>query len=83
MSQRKLYGTILTGLLLIIGLGYAYFNSNLSINGDALFKRSTWNIHWVSSPTVTSGSVSGTDVTTSSYSRAIKSNLRWWHCLDA
>ncbi len=31
MNQRNLYGTILVGLLLIIGLGYAYFNSNLSV----------------------------------------------------
>ena len=66
-EKKKFYGTMLAGLLLLIGLGYAYLSSNLQINGDALFKRSTWNIHWVSPPTISSGSVSGTNVTTAAH----------------
>ena len=52
---------------MLLGLGYAYIHTDLSINGDALFKRSTWNIEWVSPPTVTNGSVSGANVTTAAH----------------
>ena len=52
-------------ILLIVGLGigYAYINSDLSINGTAQVNSANWDVHWANIQ-VKSGSVSGTNVVT-------------------
>ena len=37
---------VLVVLLLIIGLGYAYINSDLNINGTAQVNSANWDVHW-------------------------------------
>ena len=49
-------------LILCISVGYAILQSNLTINGTAHMNNPTWDIHW-NNVQVTSGSVTGTNVT--------------------
>ena len=55
--------TTITLLILILGLGYALLQSNLTITGLANMANPTWNIHW-ENVQVSSGSVTGTNVVT-------------------
>ena len=55
---------IFVGLIILLGIGYAYLNSGLSINGTTNISNASWNVYW-DSVNVTSGSV--TDVTTAAY----------------
>ena len=60
-------GNIIFGfivLILVMGLGYAYLNSDLNINGITNISNASWNVYW-DSLNVTSGSV--TDVTTAAH----------------
>ena len=64
MKKRKhilVFGIVL--LLFGLGIGYAFLNTTLSINGVADVDSNTWNIYW-DNVQVTTGSVSGTQVTT-------------------
>ncbi len=49
-------------LILCISVGYAILQSNLTINGTAHMNNPTWDIHW-NNVQVTSGSVTGSNVT--------------------
>ncbi len=49
--------------ILLLGIGYAYITTNLSINGTADVDSNTWNVYW-DNVQVTSGSVSGSQVIT-------------------
>ena len=49
-------------LVLFLGLGYAYLTTTLNINGTTDVDSNTWNIYW-DNVQVTSGSVTGTQVT--------------------
>ena len=49
-------------LILCISVGYAILQSNLTINGTAHMNNPTWDIHW-NNVQITSGSVTGTNVT--------------------
>ena len=52
-------------LITVIGVGYAALGANLKINGVADIPASTWDVHFkTGSIAVTSGSVTGTNVTT-------------------
>ncbi len=62
-SKKKKSIILLVLLLLGISLGYALLSSNLNIRGTTSLSSNTWNIHW-SNLVVTSGSVTGTQVTT-------------------
>ena len=55
---------IFVGLIILLGIGYAYLNSGLSINGTTNISNASWNVYW-DSVNVTSGSV--TDVTTAAH----------------
>ena len=55
--------TTITLLILIIGVGYALLQSNLTITGIANMAKPTWNIYW-ENVQVKSGSVTGTNVVT-------------------
>ena len=61
-------GKMMIGLLLligVIGIGYAALGANLKINGVANISSASWDVHFKSgSIAVTSGSVTGTNVTT-------------------
>lgn len=64
MKKRKhilVFGIVL--LLFGLGIGYAFLTTTLSINGVADVDSNTWNIYW-DNVQVTTGSVSGTQVTT-------------------
>ena len=65
-KRIKIRYTLLTVILLSISLGFALLSTNLNITGTTGIKNATWNIHW-SNLAVTSGSVSGTKVTTPAY----------------
>ena len=72
-NKKKTYRNLLILILLFVGLGYAYLQADLKINGDALFKRATWNIHWYN-VSVSEGSVSGTSVTQAAHITGTNSN---------
>ena len=55
---------IFIGLIILLGIGYAYLNSGLSINGTTNISNASWNVYW-DSLNVTSGSVE--DVTTAAH----------------
>ena len=55
---------IFIGLIILLGIGYAYLNSGLSINGTANISNASWNVYW-DSVNVTEGSVE--DVTTAAH----------------
>ena len=61
-------GKIVVAILLIItaiGVGYASLGANLKINGVANIPSASWDVHFkTGSIAVTSGSVTGTNVTT-------------------
>ena len=59
-KRREKYLLLL--LILCISVGYAILQSNLTINGTAHMNNPTWDIHW-NNVQVTSGSVTGTNVT--------------------
>ena len=63
MKSRKKQTIILSVIvfILLLGLGYAYLNSNLSINGTTNITSSSWNVYW-NNVQIKTGSV--TDVTT-------------------
>ena len=54
---------ILILLVVCLGMGYAYINSDLNINGTANINSANWDVHW-SNIQVTTGSVSGSNVVT-------------------
>ena len=54
---------ILILLVVCLGMGYAYINSDLNINGTAQVNSANWDVHWANIQ-VTNGSVSGTNVVT-------------------
>ncbi|MBR2827992.1 MAG: hypothetical protein IKE70_02015, partial [Bacilli bacterium] len=52
-------------LIAVIGVGYATLGANLKINGVANIPSASWDVHFkTGSVAVTSGSVTGTNVTT-------------------
>ena len=54
---------ILVILVVALGIGYAYINSDLNINGTAQIKNANWDIHWANVQ-VKTGSVTGDNVVT-------------------
>ena len=60
-SKRQTYILSVVVIILLLGVGYAFLNSNLNINGTANITSSSWNIYW-DNVQVKTGSV--TDVTT-------------------
>ena len=72
VKERKFYNrkhrrvSILVMLLLLINIGYALISSDLSINGTSRINNASWNIYW-NNLGVTTGSVTGTKVTTPAY----------------
>ncbi len=50
---------LLIGILVLMGIGYAYLNTNLSIDGVSNVKSSNWNVHFENA-VVSSGSVPAT-----------------------
>ncbi len=65
MRKRRKMNLILIifVLVLVLGLGYAYLTTTLSINGTTDVDSNTWNVYW-DNVQVTSGSVTGAQVTT-------------------
>ncbi len=55
--------SILLFLLLVIGIGYAYLTSNLSISGAAQVTGNTWDIHFANIQ-IKSGSISASSIPT-------------------
>lgn len=51
-------------LIAVIGVGYATLGANLKINGVAEIPSASWNVGFTGTPSVTTGSVSGSAVTT-------------------
>ena len=45
-DKRKPYMMVLILIVLFLGLGYAYLNTTLSINGISNVVSNTWNIYW-------------------------------------
>ncbi|MBR2827766.1 MAG: hypothetical protein IKE70_00845 [Bacilli bacterium] len=68
LREKDRRGKIMIAILLliaIIGVGYAALGANLKINGVANIPSASWNVHFkTGSIAVTSGSVTGTNVTT-------------------
>ena len=64
--KKKNIKIVLLLLILCITIGYAALTSNLNIVGTSGIKNATWNVHW-SNLAVTTGSVTGTKVTTPAY----------------
>ncbi len=63
MKKRK---SLIVGIILIVlffGIGYAYLTTTLNINGTTDVDANTWNVYW-NNVLVTSGSVTGSQVTT-------------------
>ena len=58
-SKKSLYKSIILLVLLVIGIGYAYLTSNLSISGQTEVVANTWNIHF-ENLNVKDGSVTAT-----------------------
>ena len=54
---------ILIMLVVALGIGYAYINSDLNINGTAKIKNANWDVHWANVQ-VKTGSVTGDNVVT-------------------
>ncbi len=46
MKNKKSLKITLAVILLVISIGYALLNANLTINGTSNFARTTWNIHF-------------------------------------
>ncbi len=66
MNTKKKYflsTMLLVLLLLLVTIGYAYLSTNLTINGSSKINATSWNVYW-DNLSVTSGSVSGSKVTT-------------------
>lgn len=62
-TKNKISTFFLVLILLVLGIGYAYLSTTLSINGTTSIDRSVWNIYF-DNVQVKSGSVSGSQVTT-------------------
>lgn len=62
-DKRKPYMMVLILIVLFLGLGYAYLNTTLSINGISNVVSNTWNIYW-DNVQIKSGSVTGEQVIT-------------------
>ena len=45
-NKKNLYKSIILLVILVIGIGYAYLTSNLSISGQTEVVANTWNIHF-------------------------------------
>lgn len=45
-TKRNMYITLAIVTLLLVAIGYALLNSNLSINGNTKLKKNTWDIHF-------------------------------------
>ena len=55
--KKNLYKSIILVVILLIGIGYAYLTSNLSISGNTNVSTNTWNIHF-ENLNVSTGSIS-------------------------
>ena len=62
-QKNKKIMVIAIALLLLISIGYAAISTTLTINGTANIAATSWNVHFAGL-NVTTGSVSGTNVTT-------------------
>ena len=62
-NKQRFAVILLLVLLVSISIGYAILQSNLNITGTAGIDNAKWDIHW-QNVQVTSGSVSGSNVTT-------------------
>ena len=56
-NRKKFIWSVFLILLLVIGIGYAYLTSNLSISGNTNVSTNTWNIHF-ENLNVSTGSIS-------------------------
>ena len=65
-TRKRLNKYLLIAIALFITIGYAALTSNLNIVGTSGINNATWNVHW-SNLNVTTGSVTGTQVTTPAY----------------
>ena len=45
-NKKNLYKSIILLVILVIGIGYAYLTSNLSISGQTEVVANTWDIHF-------------------------------------
>ena len=61
-NKRKTLIFAITLLVLCFGIGYAYLNSTLNINGATQIDRTAWNVHF-ENVQMLEGSVSGTEPT--------------------
>ena len=68
-------------LILFISVGYAILQSNLTITGTTSIQDSKWDIHW-NNVQVTSGSVTGTNVTTPATIDSAKTTVSYSITLD-
>ena len=64
MRNNSKVQTLLIILVVALGLGYAYINSDLNINGTAQVNSANWDVHWANVQ-VTNGSVSASSPTIS------------------
>ena len=67
---------LLVLLILCISIGYAVLQSNLTINGTTGINNPTWDIHW-EHVSVTTGSVTGTNVTTPATIDSVKTTVNY------
>ena len=65
-NKRNNKIAILLFILLVISIGYAALNSNLTINGTSTINNASWDVHW-NNVRVTNGSVTGDQVTTAAH----------------
>ena len=63
MNKKNNIQLILLLLAAVLGIGYAYINSDLNINGTAKIKNANWDVHWANVQ-IKSGSVTGENVVT-------------------
>lgn len=61
-SKNKLSKGIIVLVLLVLGIGYAYLSTTLSINGTTDIDSNSWNVYW-DNVQVQNGSVTGNLVT--------------------
>ena len=62
-QKSKKIMAVAIALLLLISIGYAAISTTLTINGTANIAATSWNVHF-NNVNVTTGSVTGTNVTT-------------------
>ena len=46
LNKKKLYAILIIFIMLFFGVGYAYLNTTVTINGSATIMENTWDVHF-------------------------------------